>query len=464
MEQVDPENGKVLEPLVPVYEKISLRQGRCRFCFLHKTNIEKTERYTLKVLFFIGEFPKLSETFILNQITGMISSGHEVTIFADHKENNSKVHEDVSKYHLMSKVHYYGFDGNKIQRRVFLLERLIRWFPKILFGKNSLSNIRHILKFPMLISFYHQLQVNKIGSFDVILAHFGPNGVRAQELIDLGWLKGRLFTVFHGYDMIKYLKTNGMDAYNKLFASESVLLPISEFWKNSLIRLGADPHRTIVHHMGIDLEKFEFSPQIYDQEITILSVARFVEKKGLAYGLLAVSQLIKKGYKVRYIIIGNGPLKADLKKVIAENNLDEHVKLLGWKTQKEIAELMKAMQIVLLPSVTSRYGDMEGIPVFLMEAMAMGKIVVSTYHSGIPELIDNQKNGYLVQEKDIDGLVGVLEYIVRSKDKWTEIADNARTKVDSEFNIHKLNDRLVEIFQNELKNHDEDLKEHKLPL
>lgn len=107
---------------------------------------------------------------------------------------------------------------------------------------------------------------------------------------------------------------------------------------------------------------------------------------------------------------------------------------------------MKETHIVLLPSVTSRKGDMEGIPVFLMEAMAMGKIVVSTYHSGIPELIQHKVNGYLVRERDAEGLSQTIQEMLSSVETWRPIADQARQTVIERFNIDCLNKRLLAIF------------------
>ncbi|MBE6185649.1 MAG: colanic acid biosynthesis glycosyltransferase WcaL, partial [Bacillus sp. (in: Bacteria)] len=269
----------------------------------------------------------------------------------------------------------------------------------------------------------------------------------AQKLMQLGLLHGKLYTTFHGYDMLRYVKKHGDSVYEELFQSKHTQLPISEYWKNRCEQLGAKSKHTIVHHMGIDVGKFEYCPAVQEKEIRVLSVARFVEKKGIEYGISAVSQLIDQGYSIQYSIVGGGPLEEKLRTMIQEKHLEKHIHMLGWKTQNELIDIMKKAHIILLPSVTSQDGDMEGIPVLLMEAMAMGKIVVSTYHSGIPELIRHNDNGFLVEERDVEGLVRTLQIVITTPENWQRITENARKTVLEDFNIERLNNQLIDLFK-----------------
>lgn len=411
----------------------------------------------MKVLFFVNEFPKLSETFILNQIKGLVNKGHQITILARNKENNEKVHKDVEEYNLENKVIYYrnySKQGKFTTMFFFLLNVLIHYMKKI-FNKRYKGNIPfiHILKQRDLLFLLKVCNKNEM-NFDIIQAHFGPNGAMAQVLIDQGLIKGNLYTTFHGYDMLSYVRRKGENVYKHLFSSNNVLLPISEYWKKKLIEFGADPSKIYVHHMGIDIEKFKFKPVLINKgkQIKILSVARFVEKKGLIYGISAVSKLIKEGYNINYTIIGGGPLEEEYRTYINSKGLSNYIELIGWRTQEEIVEIMENSHIMLLPSITSNDGDMEGIPVILMEAMAMGKIVVSTRHSGIPELIDDKINGFLVDEKDINGLSTIIKYIVNSRKDSIQLQLNARRTIEEKFNIEILNNNLIEIFNINMNN------------
>lgn len=401
----------------------------------------------MKILFFVQEFPKLSETFVLNQITGLIDQGHEVTILAKRKEVNDHIHEDVESYHLLDRVIYYDQSKNKFQKGYNFLKNLIKCFLKGSFKGKKKITIREIMQEPYLVFLFNALLKSDNREFDVIQAHFGPNGILANKLIQYGWLNGNLFTVFHGYDLTIYLNIKGNKVYNELFNSDSILLPISQYWKERLIDLGANSKKVIIHHMGIDVDKFEFTPQNYSGKLKIISSARFVEKKGLKYGVQAISQLVKDEYDISYSIIGGGPLEAQLRQLIADEHLEHRVNLLGWKTQQELIQLMREAQIILLPSVKSSDNDMEGIPVTLMEAMAMGKIVISTYHSGIPELITNRVDGFLVNERDVNGIVNVIHDLVRNNEHWIDIGFKARNRISKEFEINSLNDKLISIFK-----------------
>jgi Glycosyltransferase len=405
----------------------------------------------MKILFFVGEFPKLSQTFILSQITGLIDAGHDVRIIAKRRAPGQKVHEDVQNYRLDERTIYYDADGgnSKLQKAAHFLRSMVILTASRLLDKKYRGSapLTDLLRYPNLVFLIRTLNRIDLRDCDVILAHFGPNGLLARKCIGLGLLQGRLFTVFHGYDMLRYINEKGEDAYQDLFQSGSVLLPISERWKKRLIALGADPTRIRVHHMGIDLSRFTAYPAKPAQETLIVSAARFVEKKGLEYGIEAVAKLIAQGYRVRYAIAGDGPLAAELKELIDRLHLSDHVQLLGWKTQEEWIAIMKEAQIVLAPSVTGRDGDMEGIPVQLMEAMAMEKLVVSTIHSGIPELIEAGVSGYLVEERSPEQLARVIIQIINTPETWDKMTRRARLTVEQQFNCDRQNRRLIEIME-----------------
>jgi len=118
-----------------------------------------------------------------------------------------------------------------------------------------------------------------------------------------------------------------------------------------------------------------------------------------------------------------------------------------WKQREELVKLLTDADILLAPSVTSHDGDQEGIPVVLMEALAQGLPVVSTYHSGIPELVQDKKSGLLVQERDVNSLVEKLEYLFVHQETWAELGKAGRKHVEEHYEIKKLNDQLVDLYE-----------------
>ena len=266
---------------------------------------------------------------------------------------------------------------------------------------------------------------------------------------DLKLIQGKLCTVFHGYDLTGYLQTEGDHAYDKLFQQGELFLPISDRWKQKLIDLGCPPEKIQVHHMGIDCEKFTFVPRQMPTNgvIQLVTVCRLVEKKGVEYGIRAVAQLRDRYPKVQYTIIGDGPLTAALKMLVAELKISDIVHLVGWKQRDEVIEILNQSQIFLAPSVTACNGDQEGIPVALMEAMAMGMPVISTFHSGIPELVEDGISGYLVPERDVDGLTDRISTLIEHPEQWIDMGKAGRQFVESYFDVEKLNDQLVDVYQ-----------------
>jgi colanic acid/amylovoran biosynthesis glycosyltransferase len=121
--------------------------------------------------------------------------------------------------------------------------------------------------------------------------------------------------------------------------------------------------------------------------------------------------------------------------------------LLGWKTQQEVAEILGQAHVLLAPSVTAPSGDQEGTPVALMEAMAMGMPVIATRHSGIPEMVRDGENGFLVPERDPEALAERIAHLARHPEQWEALGRAGRAVVEREFDVNPLNDRLVEIYQ-----------------
>jgi len=404
----------------------------------------------MKIAFIVDVFPSLSETFILNQITGLIDLGHEVEIFAGTRSDQEKAHPEVEKYDLLSHTHLlHDKPGNRLARIIkaccLLVSRgyknplaILRSLDFLRFGKEALS----------LNLFYKAMLFLRNDNFDIIHCHFGPNGIMWALLKDIG-IRGKLVTTFHAYDINKYIKLKGEDVYDNLFIKGDLFLPISHFWRKRLIELGCPPKRTVVHHMGVDLDRFQFNPRRLssDEKVNILTIARLAEKKGLEYSIRAVAKVMETHPDMEYNIVGDGPLWDQLINLINKLDVRGQIRLLGWKVGEEIELLLKRAHLYILSSVTDAEGNMEGIPVSLMEAMAVGLPVISTFHSGIPELVENGESGFLVPEKDIDAMAEKLEYLVGKCALWGEMGREGRRQVEENFNIKKLNQRLIKIYQ-----------------
>jgi len=410
----------------------------------------------MKIAFLVTHFPRLSETFILNQITGLIDHGHEIDIYAYEPGGEPKIHEDVKKYDLLSRTIYYGeainnIPVNKIDRIVESSSLLNAHFlnnPLIIL--NSLNIFKYRKEAASLKLLYKIVPFLNKRKYDVIQCHFGPNGNLGVLLKDLGVFPGKIITVFHGYDISQYIQRHGRNVYRNLFKKGDYFLPISERWKNELISLGCREDKIKVHHMGIDPKKYNHAHRKSNNgdKIRILTIGRFVEKKGIRYGVEAVGRVMKEHADIEYGIIGDGPLRNEIESIIFNMDLRGKVKLLGWKSQEEIIDFMKDTDILLAPSVTGQDGDQEGIPVVLMEAMAMGLPVVSTNHSGIPELVQDGISGFLAPEKDVSALADKIKRCIENRELWPDIGMEGCKTIFDKYDINDLNERLVQIYHN----------------
>ncbi len=404
----------------------------------------------MRIAFLLSIFPKLTETFILNQITGLLDRGHEIDIYAVKKGDFSKIHPAIRSYKLFKKVSFSSdleIPRNKLIRVMKSLGLILKGFSKNPRATISALNFfKYGKKACSLELLYEIFPFLGKKPYDIIHCHFGPIGERGVLLREIGVLKGKIITAFHGSDMSFHIKKHGRDAYNFLLKKGDLFMPISERWKQKLIEMGCDERKIVVHRMGINTSSFSFSPRISNKNIKLLTVGRFVEKKGIEYGIRAVASVLKKHPNIEYNIAGDGPLRSKMEHLIEELHVENNIKLLGWQTQPDIARLILKSSIMIVPSVTSCEGDQEGIPVVLMEALATGLPVIASSHSAIPELLQDGKSGFLVPERDVDSLAERINYLLEHPETWPEMGRAGRMFVEKNYNIEKLNDRLEEIY------------------
>lgn len=406
----------------------------------------------MRIAFIVGEFPILSQTFVLNQITGLLERGHSVDIYAldDSQVDNSKVHPDVEKYRLLNRTYY----PPSIARNKFL--RLLKGLGLLSANcyKDPLVCLRSLTVFEhgkrvSLYWLYKAIPLLGKGSYDVIHCQFGMYGLLGMKLREIGALKGKLITSFRGYDISWYIKEYGSDVYNELFDTGDFFLTNCEYFKRRLLKLGCDDNKVVVHRSGLDCGKFVFTPRSPHPSgrIRIATTGRLVEKKGIEYGIRAVAKLAKVNQNIEYNIIGDGPLREDFQQLIQALDVSETVNLLGWKDQEEIIEILNNSHIFIAPSVTASDGNQDAPVNVLKEAMAIGLPVISTLHGGIPELVEDGISGFLVPERDADAIAAKLSYLISNPQMWPSIGLAGRAYIEQHYDLNKLNDELVEIYQ-----------------
>ncbi|MBI4559791.1 MAG: glycosyltransferase [Candidatus Hydrogenedentes bacterium] len=210
---------------------------------------------------------------------------------------------------------------------------------------------------------------------------------------------------------------------------------VSEYNRRYLIEYGCDPTKLYVVRCGVDVTEYAWrEPQRSAAPANILCVGRLVEKKGIAHLIEALSLVRQRGPAFRCRIAGDGPLFAELQAMIAEKSLGDGVELLGSQPQERVRELFRDADLFVLPCVVAKSGDRDGIPVVLMEAMALGVPVISTTISGIPELVHDGENGLLAPPGDAAVLAQKIETLITNRELAARITRHARKTVEIEFN------------------------------
>lgn len=410
----------------------------------------------MRIAAFVVEFPSLSETFVLNQLTGLLDRGHDVEVFPLLQGDLQHKHEDVDRYRLMERAVFprpaprgvvakltsgLALAGSHLAARPVVSLRCLN--PRLLDSLASPFNVLRAAE-PILRG-----AGKSPVHFDVVHAHFGPAGIRAAQLLEAKVLSGPLVVTFYGNDVHQVPKLRGRDVYRRMFQTAERIFALSERMAQQLISLGAPAKKVAVHHLGVDPDRFlaaelntSSSPR-NDAAVEILTIARLVEKKGVGYALEAVAELRRNYLPVRLTIVGDGPLRGELEETAKRLGLSpESVRFLGAQPSSKVRELLQSAQILLAPSVSSRDGDEEGTPTVILEAMASGLPVVATTHSGIPEQVRHGVTGLLAPERDAEALARLLTVLVVDAERRSQYGRRGREIVLNQFDVRRLNDQL----------------------
>ncbi len=398
----------------------------------------------MQVAHLTSTFPVISQTFILNQLSGLIERGHEVTIFAEDRPDTAVEHELLQEYDLFERAVYSGQPSTYLEGASLLLDAI----PDLLrsgYGPHRVAaQFRHGKDTPKRLARLRDV-LRHASKQELIHAHFGTTGntaLPAQQLTELP-----LVVSFYGYDVSRTPRSNPA-VYDELFERVAAMTCLSKDMKDDLIELGGQAEKIHKVPLCVDPSKFEYRERTLasDEPIQLLTVARHVEKKGLRYAIEAVAQLDLER-PVTYAIAGDGPRRDQLEVRIDELDAGDRIETLGWQTQEEISRLMANAHIFVLPSVTAANGNKEGTPTVLLEAQSAGLPVISTRHAGIPEIVSDGEAGYLVPERNVPALVDALERLLSQPERWSEMGKAGRGYTETHHSIESVTDELVSVYR-----------------
>jgi len=388
----------------------------------------------MRVLFFNSQFPQPSQTFVVDQIRHAVGLGLDVTVYA--KRYSAPLAAEHAPDLASLVRHDRPRDAATLGRLGAGLVRASGRLGQYLGARRRLALHASDLACAL------QLDAPP----DVIVANFGQNGIVAARIKQAFFPDARLAVIFHGWDLSAYVLANGWEAYRAAAPAMDIAIAVNQTWADRL-RANTPIRDVVVHHLGVDLAKVRQPPPRSEarQGFGIVFVGRMVEKKGLAYLIAAVAALRQRGRAVRVAVVGDGPEEAALMQAALSAGIGDAIVFHGRQPNTAVLGLMADADCLVLPSVTAADGDQEGIPVTLMEAMATGLPVVSTWHSGIPELVQDGETGLLVPERDAVALAAAIERLITEPGLGPRLAARARDFVAAEFNAETQNRRLFEL-------------------
>jgi glycosyltransferase involved in cell wall biosynthesis len=290
-------------------------------------------------------------------------------------------------------------------------------------------------------------QINPV----LIHAHFGLSGALAMPLAQA--LKLPLIVTFHGSDATstdEYARHASVNHRIYLRRREALkqeahlFIAVSEFIKKKLLETNFPPEKIHVHYIGVDVDKFKPDARVPRKPV-VLFVGRLTEKKGVVHLIRAMAHLQAVLPNVELVIIGDGPLRSELEKLATE--LLNRYQFLGVQPPAVVYQWMNQAMLLAAPSVTASTGDSEGLPIVILEAMAMGLPVVSSIHAGIPEAVLHEETGFLTAEGDWKDLSDYMLCLLKDSALWNQFSWSGQERVKNTFNLRTQNQILEQIYQ-----------------
>ncbi len=388
-----------------------------------------------KILYIVNRIPSRSHTFIDREIKSLSGAGYDLKLVS----RGSPIEEEVSAKDIYQYRHtlyldkaclflllwsqfeviFHSFLAHLNNIRLIIIEKEIKGF------RDRLRLFKHLLEAGYIYSRMRKINISHIH------AHF-LNAPTSMALFLSRYLNISYSFTLHGSNIF----LDPLMLGTKLKFSRNAVT-VSEYNKKFLLKKYGIYLSKKIHIIRCGIDTSLFKPTINKKNVCpiVLGVGRLIKLKGFSYLLDACQILKKKGIVFKCFLIGDGEERSNL--IIKSNSLgiDDIITFLGAQPQNRVHTLLMKANIFVLPCIINDQGGRDGIPVAIMEAMSMGLPVVSTQIVGIPELIENGKDGMLVQQKNPPELASAIESLIRNPNLCYELGKRARLKIIRKFNI-----------------------------
>lgn len=399
-------------------------------------------RTGLKIGYVTSRFPKLTETFVLFEILGLERSGAEVAFYPLMRERAAVVHPEA--HAVVDRAHFLPF----LSWPIFLSQlHFLRRRPRAYLGalgalvKGTFGSLNFFVGgigiFPKVA---HAARTMEAEGVEHVHCHFSNHPAAAGFVI-------------HRLTGIPYSFTaQGSDLHvdrhmlREKVAEAAFVVTISAYNRDLILRECGPQwlEKVVVIHSGIETGFFEPSNNGRPRgRFNILCVGTLHEVKGQAYLIDACRSLSESGVDFTCRFVGEGKDRSMLERRIAAAGLEGRIRLLGQRARGEVLELLRSADVLVTPSVPTKQGKREGIPVVLMEALATGIPVVASDISGIPELVEDGRTGLLVPPRDSAALGHALLRLHGDEALRRQLGRAGRQKVEREFDAYANAGRLA---------------------
>lgn len=269
---------------------------------------------------------------------------------------------------------------------------------------------------------------------DVVLAEYGPGGVEMANICKA--LSIPLLVHFHGFDAYRKDVLNTYSAqYHIMFALAESIVAVSQDMKNQLEKLGCP--REKIHYIPYGIHTEIFNMPNTSTQHQFVACGRFVAKKGPQYTIEAFAKAYQQNPDISLVMIGDGELLDECRALTHQKRLIGPIHFTGTLRQSDISQIFSESICFLQHSFQPENKDKEGTPLSILEAGAAGLPVISTLHAGIPDVVENNKDGFLVDEKDIDSMADKILFLSNNPSTAKEMGLHFQKKVLEFYTIER---------------------------
>jgi len=410
--------------------------------------------------YLLRSYPRLSQTFILNEILALEKIGVSIQIFALTDPHEKVVQMQVDQ--VQASVHYLDADLQPRSLKNLLNENawVARLHPMgylraliyiatnkaIDAGYTASNRWECFLQAVHLVSLLRRNEQRTGKRIDHLHAHFAHDPALIAYLVHR--LAGIPFSfTAHARDLYQVPEKVLTDRIQRARSVITCCRANLEYLNR--IAPSQESKFSLVYH-GVNLTDFQ---SVQDSGASsasraplILSVGRLVEKKGFQDLLEALLLVKNRGQRFECVIYGDGPLCQQLQEWIEAHGMADEILLKGDRTQQELISVYQNATLFILIPVQTEDGDRDGIPNVLLEAMAVGLPVITTAVAGIPELVDNNQNGLLYQSHDVEGISSGIIELLHNPEKRRQFGSAASKKVKEQFDVAQAAQRLKTLF------------------